>query len=75
MAVYPNPAKDQLTIASSETIVEISLVNIVGQTVAHYTALNSTNANIVVSNIENGIYSVIVSTANGVAVKRIEIAK
>lgn len=75
LAVYPNPAKDQLTIASNESIVAISLVNVVGQTVAHYTALNSTNANIAVSNIENGIYSVIVSTTNGVAVKRIEIAK
>lgn len=75
LSVYPNPAKDQLVINSNETIDAISLVNVVGQTVAHYTALNSSNANIEVSNIENGIYSVIVSTANGVAVKRIEIAK
>ena len=70
--VYPNPAKDKLTIAMKENapIVQVRLINIIGQT------LLETQATVIdVSNIPTGIYYVSIRTANGECNKKVVITR
>ena len=72
--LYPNPARDQVTISSSEVINRITIINYVGQLVEdsemnqHKTILNT-------SNYESGVYVVRIETENGVVTKRFAIAR
>jgi hypothetical protein len=64
LSVYPNPVKDMLTIAYKDTLTEVYLVNMLGQTVAKQTA-NSNEARINVSALAGGNYILIVQAADG----------
>jgi hypothetical protein len=66
LAIYPNPAIDNVMIKSANKISEISLVNIVGQKVLQLTNVNSNSANVSLANLENGLYIVSVRTENNI---------
>ena len=73
MMVYPNPAKDMLNI-TAENMRRITISNVLGQ-VVYDRDVNSDNEIINMSQYEAGIYMVRIATENGVAVKRISVAK
>ena len=73
MMVYPNPAKDMLNI-TAENMKRITINNVLGQ-IVYDQNVNSDNAVINMSQYEAGIYMVRIVTENGIAVKRISVAK
>ena len=73
MMVYPNPAKDMLNI-TAENMRRITISNVLGQ-VVYDRNVNSDNEIINMSQYEAGIYMVRIATENGIAVKRISVAK
>lgn len=60
LAVYPNPASNELTIQSNEVIQSVEILSITGQTL-----LSSETANLDVSMLIPGAYGVRVSTPKG----------
>ena len=73
LMVYPNPAKDNLNIVA-ENMRRITICNVLGQ-VVYDRNVDSDNEIINMSQYEAGIYMVRIATENGVAVKRISVAK
>ncbi|HOG19922.1 MAG TPA: choice-of-anchor J domain-containing protein, partial [Salinivirgaceae bacterium] len=62
--IYPNPAKDNLTIECAENINEIEVFDVLGKKLmSNENILNKTNIDI--SSLNNGVYFLIVHTANG----------
>ncbi len=66
-AIYPNPAKEMLTIINNSNIVtEVEIVNMVGQVVKRFEIIDKKELNI--SDLEGGVYFV---EMNGVSMKLI----
>lgn len=68
--VYPNPAKDQVTIASSFNMERVELFNMLGQKV-YENEVNGIATSVNVSNLNNGTYIVKIFTEAGLATKKI----
>ena len=68
--VYPNPATDQISFASSLNLQKIELVNAMGQTV-YSENVNGNNVTLNVDRYAKGTYVVKMFTANGVANKTV----
>jgi hypothetical protein len=62
--VYPNPAKEMITIQSNTIINGIQIINIMGQEV-YAATVHSEKLNINTSNLNAGLYFVRVNTAAG----------
>lgn len=74
MQVYPNPSSGIFNISvKGENMETIIVTDLSGQQVFVSTNVNSTSANIDLGTVAKGMYNVKVSTAKGVAVKRISI--
>lgn len=73
MMIYPNPVKDNLTIAA-EAMTRITITNALGQLMLDETVV-SDNEIINMSQYEAGVYVVRIATETGVAVKRITVIK
>ena len=69
LSIYPNPTNGKLNIEANN-IVEIEVINIVGQSVAAY-IVNSDSCEIDMSNLNAGMYFVNVKTGNGIITKKI----
>ena len=61
--IYPNPAKDNVTISATEPIKEVTIQNLLGQKVSSY---NGNVTAIPVSELANGMYIITIKTENGV---------
>ena len=73
--LYPNPATDQVNIASSVVINKVTVVNYVGQ-VVYTNEVNDVNSlTLNTASYDNGVYVVKLDTENGVITKRVTIAK
>lgn len=68
--VYPNPAKDQVTLASSFNMERVEIYNMLGQKVYENT-LNGNATTVNVSNFNSGNYIVKIFTEAGLATKKI----
>ncbi|MDR0790017.1 MAG: T9SS type A sorting domain-containing protein [Bacteroidales bacterium] len=69
VSIYPNPAKEELTIVSDNKIETIEVFNLLGQNV--YTAkVNGNNATINVTNFTKGSYVVKLHTDRGFTAKK-----
>lgn len=64
--VYPNPVVNNLTVSNSETITEVLIVNMLGQTVVSQKT-NSSEVQVNTSALQNGSYILKVATAYGTA--------
>ena len=64
LSLYPNPAKNQINVNSTDNIRMIEIFNVQGQRV-----INTTNTQIDLSGINAGSYVIRVTTDNGVTVK------
>lgn len=73
MSIYPNPVKDNLTIAA-EAMTRITITNTLGQVMFDEQVV-SNNEVINVSQYEAGVYVVRIATENGVSVERITVIK
>lgn len=68
--VYPNPAKDQVTLASSFNMEKVEIFNMLGQKVYENT-LNGNATTVNVADFNNGTYIVKIFTEAGLATKKI----
>ncbi len=66
IAVYPNPAHSLVNIKTVETITKIQVINAIGQIVLEKSNINNNFSSIELKTIESGIYTILVSTENGV---------
>jgi len=74
--VYPNPAKDIVTIATQgQAINNIHVMDVAGHTVRNVDGANQTLVSVPVSDLAAGIYLVQVQTATGTVTKKIVINK
>ncbi len=60
--VYPNPAKEQLTVSSAEPVDEISINDVIGNLVLKQQTNNKKQETVVVSSFPSGVYFVEVRT-------------
>lgn len=54
--VFPNPAKDFVTIISNQNIKSLQLTNLYGQVIQEYSAINSNSYQIKISTLASGVY-------------------
>ena len=66
ISVYPNPAHGFVNIKTVETITKIQVINAIGQIVLEKTNINNNFNSIELKTIESGVYTILVSTENGV---------
>ena len=66
IAVYPNPAHGLVNIKTVETITKIQVINAIGQIVLEKSNINNNFSSIELKTIESGVYTILVSTENGV---------
>ena len=66
IAVYPNPAHSLVNIKTIETITKIQVINAIGQIVLEKSNINNNFSSIELKTIESGVYTILVSTENGV---------
>jgi hypothetical protein len=66
IAVYPNPAHNLVNIKTVETITKIQVINAIGQIVLEKSNINNNFSSIELKTIESGVYTILVSTENGV---------
>ncbi|GEM_PF-1996743 len=70
LKVFPNPAKDVVSVTSEERINSVKLVNYTGEVVLQE-AVNEKKHTINISQLENGIYFMIVENKNNIIMKKI----
>jgi len=73
--LYPNPAKDRVTITSSKAITHITVVNYLGQIVYNSKVNDMTTLTLHTASYQSGIYIVKISNESGVVTKRVTITK
>jgi hypothetical protein len=61
LQIFPNPVSNTLNITSSEQILSIEIVNVIGQ-VVYRTEVNGNNAVCDVKDLKSGVYVVMIST-------------
>ena len=73
--VYPNPASDRVYISSNSTILNLTIVNCMGQIVSSHAGVNADVAELDISQLATGTYIVKAITKNGSAIERLCITK
>jgi hypothetical protein len=63
--IYPNPAGDVVQVTASEQISSIGIRNILGQEIINYSDIGSNSTNLNVSELEPGIYLIVVESYSG----------
>lgn len=69
--MYPNPAKDQVKITASEEISHIDLISVSGTIAKSIDVFGSTETNVNLSDVANGVYLATIYTQNERIVKRL----
>ena len=65
LSIYPNLSNGQFTVTNSTMITEVNILDLQGKVVYSNSSVNANNASISLSDIESGMYTVNVKTANG----------
>ncbi len=71
--VYPNPARDEFKVESSEMIKQIRLISISGQVIMNVD-VGTLNHKLNVSNLRPGVYFMEIHTAEDIVTKRVQIS-
>ncbi|GEM_PF-2452247 len=74
LSIYPNPAKDEVSVKSNELINEIKLITLSGQVVKSI-VVDSHESVINISNLQTGVYLIQIHTDKGIATDRVQIAR
>ncbi|MGC6431972.1 MAG: leucine-rich repeat protein [Jejuia sp.] len=69
--LYPNPASNEVTIASTSQIENISIYNVLGEQVYFENNANSTTSKININHLSKGLYIVSVKTLHHMQTKRL----
>lgn len=72
--MFPNPASNQVTIQSEESIEQIVVSDLTGRTIQQF-PVNSFETQLDVSSFNNGIYLIRVFTDKGVTVSKVQVVK
>lgn len=72
--VYPNPAKNELNIVSSEMIREVRLIDMLGQ-VVYTSPVQGQRLSLNVNQFRNGIYFVHILTPSGIHTRKVQVIK
>jgi len=72
LSLYPNPARDHVTIKSGSTIEQVVIMDISGRTVFAET-INHTETRISTTGFHQGIYLVRIHTTEGVQMRKLEV--
>ncbi|MBO7630059.1 MAG: choice-of-anchor J domain-containing protein, partial [Bacteroidales bacterium] len=73
-SIYPNPANNVLNINANCNINNVAVYNMMGQMVASYN-VNDMNTQISTVNLANGVYTVKISTENGMSTQRFTVVR
>lgn len=74
LKIYPNPANTQLTIRHSESIQNVTIIDILGQTVLTFSPNASSKETLLdVSSLAKGIYFCSLTTPTGIITRKIQI--
>ena len=74
ISVYPNPANNVLNINANSNINRVEVYNMMGQMVGMYN-VNDMNAQISTTALANGVYTVKITTENGMSTKKFTVAR
>ena len=72
--VFPNPARTVVNIESGQEILEVRMMDMLGQ-VVYTSPVNSYRTQLSVSELQNGIYFIQVLTSEGFATQRVQVTK
>ncbi len=75
LKVYPNPAKTQITVHSDNPVLAISIIDITGKVMLEKQGLNTTEYQMGIIGLNEGIYFVRATTSQGVKVLRLQVVK
>lgn len=75
LQVYPVPANNQVTVKAGENIEAITVIDVTGRIVYQNAQVAASELEISVNGMNEGIYFVQIQTANGTAVRRIQVVK
>jgi hypothetical protein len=73
--IYPNPATDNIFVKSDYTIMNIEMLNYIGQSVYSRRDVNEKAMKVNVSNLTAGVYFVKVTTAEGIRTVKITVSR
>ena len=71
VVVYPNPAKDKVTILADDELQNVTVTNLLGQTLSHYPTQGVTQLVIDTNPYPSGVYLLKISTKKGTTTRRL----
>ena len=71
VVVYPNPAKDKVTLLADDDLQSVVVTNLLGQTVSHYPVQGINQLVIDTNPYPSGVYLLKISTQKGTATRRL----
>ena len=71
IALYPNPAKESVTILADDELQHVTVINIIGQSLAHNVVRGNNKYVLDINQFPSGIYLLKISTKRGTATQRL----
>lgn len=71
IALYPNPAKESVTILADDELQHVTVINLIGQSLAHNVVRENNKYVLDISQFPSGIYLLKISTKRGTATQRL----
>jgi hypothetical protein len=73
ISVFPNPAKNYIEISSVDELTDVKIVDITGKILINYPLVREKKMKIDLSEMNDGLYLLSITTKNGTSVKKISI--
>jgi len=73
VAVYPNPAKEDVTVLAEDELQSVMVVNLLGQTIEQHHVLGTNQMKLETNSFPSGIYLLRITTEKGTVTKRINV--
>ena len=71
IALYPNPAKESVTILADDELQHVTVINLIGQSLAHNVVRENNKYVLDINQFPSGIYLLKISTKRGTATQRL----
>ena len=75
LTLYPNPASGNITIEGELEIGDVTFTDVTGRIVSKNEYKHALSCQIDISQLSNGVYTVIISTEKGIVTKKLEVLK
>ena len=73
VAVYPNPAKEVVTVLTEDELQSVTVVNLLGQTIGQHQVFGVNQMTLNTNSFPSGIYLLRITTEKGTVIKRINV--